>query len=410
MNDSEEHIDLWVACSGGMDSVFLARILHQSGKKIGLIHCNFQLREKASDHDEAFVAQLARELNTPLRIQRFNAFEYAKNSNLNTQEIARKLRYDWFYKIYCEKDKPIAVAHHFDDQVETFFIQLLRGGSVRGLAGMPKSRNGILRPMLHISKKEILHLCETFKWEWREDASNQSNKYQRNQLRNELLPSLIKKGLHEKTIHALCHDYSQLVKILNQWNPQIYREEDMYIRRDYWEALPLLLRKEVIRKSGLSSTLYTALDEFIHSKKGSQLIHSSKTFLHEGDGISIIEHSVCPPHFTFDTIELETHELENWKEAPYLLFDRTKIKGKITVRIWQQGDRFYPLGMSGTKLVSKYLRDKKVKHFQRIDQPVICDETGVIGLPGHCPDDRKKITSKTKLILAIRVTSIDKGK
>ena len=135
-----------LAVSGGLDSIVMLSLFNQSGFEFGIAHCNFNLRGDESDADEGFVREIAEEIDIPICGKSFDTEKYADENKLSIQETARDLRYQWFEKLAKEKsfDK-IAIAHHADDQIETFFINLLRGSGTSGLKGMPIKRGKIIR-------------------------------------------------------------------------------------------------------------------------------------------------------------------------------------------------------------------------------------------------------------------------
>ncbi|HRH12623.1 MAG TPA: tRNA lysidine(34) synthetase TilS, partial [Bacteroidia bacterium] len=179
---------LLLGMSGGIDSVALASILAES-YSVSLAHCNFNLRGKESKADEKFCESLAEKMGLPIYIQSFDTVKISKQRGISIQMAARELRYQWFEELLKKhKLDRIVTAHHADDRIETFFINLIRGSGVKGLKGM-ESRNGnVVRPMLEISKKEIQVYAEKKKIRFREDSSNKSDKYERNFLRHHIIP------------------------------------------------------------------------------------------------------------------------------------------------------------------------------------------------------------------------------
>ena len=162
-----------VAISGGIDSVVLAHLLYTHGIELLLAHCNFQLRGTESDDDEAFVRTFAAELSVPLEVKRFDTHQYASSHQLNTQLAARELRYQWFDELasthFCDA---IATAHHANDNLETFFINLSRGSGLEGLLGIPEEKDTIIRPLLQFSRQQIYEYAQAKRLKWREDSSN----------------------------------------------------------------------------------------------------------------------------------------------------------------------------------------------------------------------------------------------
>ena len=182
---------LLIAISGGLDSVVLRNLLSSLNFDISLAHCNFQLREKASDLDEEFVVNLSQKSSNQIFIKKFNTEEYCKENKLSTQIAARELRYNWFKELVKEHQfNYILTAHHADDNLETFLINLTRGSGLEGFTGIPKMNENIVRPLLPFSRDEILEYAKENTIEWREDASNASTKYVRNKIRHQVIPIL----------------------------------------------------------------------------------------------------------------------------------------------------------------------------------------------------------------------------
>jgi tRNA(Ile)-lysidine synthase len=177
--------------SGGIDSVLMCELFHKAGLNFGIAHCNFQLRAEESDEDETFVSALAEKYNVPFHFIKFNTSVYAKKNKVSIQLAARDLRYEWFEEIRKEyKYNYVATAHHQDDSIETFFINLLRGTGISGLHGILPKHGTIIRPMLFTTKNEIESYAKKHKLKYREDSSNASDKYVRNKIRHHVIPVL----------------------------------------------------------------------------------------------------------------------------------------------------------------------------------------------------------------------------
>ena len=180
-----------LAVSGGVDSMVLLDLFHQLPYDIAVLHCNFSLRNEESDGDEAFVKRYCEAKSIPLYIQKFDTSKFAEENKLSIQVAARKLRYDWFYSQLAEKNFDyILTAHHLDDNLETFLINLTRGTGLEGLTGIPSQNDKIIRPLLPFSRVEIEHYCSDTNLQWREDSSNASDKYFRNKIRHSIVPVL----------------------------------------------------------------------------------------------------------------------------------------------------------------------------------------------------------------------------
>ena len=177
--------------SGGIDSTLMCELFHKAKLNFGIAHCNFQLRAEESNGDEAFVGTLAEKYNVPFHTTTFTTSAYAKKNKLSIQFAARQLRYLWFEEIREHyKYNYIATAHHQDDSIETFFINLIRGTGISGLHGILPKHGNIIRPLLFTTKNKIETYSKKHKLKYREDSSNASDKYVRNKIRHHIIPVL----------------------------------------------------------------------------------------------------------------------------------------------------------------------------------------------------------------------------
>ena len=182
---------LLLAISGGIDSMVLLDLLSKTDADFSLAHCNFKLRGKDADADEAFVRSESKKYNKSLHVIEFDTKAYASAHKCSIQMAARDLRYSWFKGLLKEEEYDyLLTAHHSDDNLETFFINLSRGTGIDGLCGIPEKSDDILRPLLPFSKEEIHSYASANQLSWREDQSNQDSKYLRNKIRKELVPLL----------------------------------------------------------------------------------------------------------------------------------------------------------------------------------------------------------------------------
>ncbi|MBK8365642.1 MAG: tRNA lysidine(34) synthetase TilS [Bacteroidetes bacterium] len=193
-----------VAVSGGLDSIVLCRLLRESKIDFVIAHCNFKLRGKESDGDEEFVKKIAAAYNVPFYSIQFKTKSYAKENKLSIQEAARELRYRWFEKIRAENEiDKIAVAHHLNDSIETFFINTIRGTGLSGMKGISALNGHIIRPLLFATREELEHFARKKKLKWREDSSNAGDDYLRNRIRHTVIPELKTKNQEfEKACNA----------------------------------------------------------------------------------------------------------------------------------------------------------------------------------------------------------------
>ncbi|MBC7388500.1 MAG: tRNA lysidine(34) synthetase TilS, partial [Opitutaceae bacterium] len=227
---------LLIAVSGGIDSVVLAHCLAHLGYSIGIAHCNFQLRGEESEKDEFFVRNFACQLGVSFFFEKFPTLQIQQENSGSIQMVARELRYTWFEKMrYQNKFDYIITAHHQNDLLETVLLNIVRGTGLAGLHGIIPKSGCISRPLLFARKDQIEKFAEEIQLEWREDLSNQSNKYKRNLIRNKVIPIL--KDLNpalETTVTITAEQVSLSERfILNQLEslfPEICKEEDGYIK------------------------------------------------------------------------------------------------------------------------------------------------------------------------------------
>ena len=258
--------------SGGADSVAMTFLLRNCGVDLMALHCNFHLRGEESDRDQKFVEDFCRNHDIPLKIKHFDVSQYLRENPGQSVEMAcRNLRYDWFYSMLEEtRFDRIAVAHNADDNIETFFINLLRGSGTKGLKGMIPDDGKLWRPLLSFHRKEILELLNSNGLHYIIDSSNASNDFRRNYLRNEIIPMLKKewKGFDkafDKSIKYLREENlvieDTLSKILSQNNSSLPIEKVLN-----YPAPTLLIQRFISKAEPFSTTSSEILDAIIANK------------------------------------------------------------------------------------------------------------------------------------------------
>lgn len=395
MNNLKSNIDYWIACSGGVDSVVLVRLFKELNKNFGILHCNFNLRGKDSEVDEEFVRGLAEEVDVPFKVKHFDIQKYINDEGGNTQLAARNLRYQWFEEINREYNSMVVLGHHKDDQVETFLLQLRRGGKLKGLSGMATFHNDYLRPLLNYSKEEIYALADKKNWAWREDSSNRRSMYFRNLYRNELLPSLEDRNDIETQILELVSNFQKLLGFSEHYLNFNYNfSNDIIVNFVQWDIWPYWLKHLFISKSGLAPLSVKEIERLRHTEKGKSLKSDFKTIWNDGGMFCIRnnEGSKSVPKYNVDLVEVKDVVFKNG----VVFFDKDKVEGRISLRSWRAGEVFQPFGMKGKKKVSKFLRDRKLPSSDKENYPVIVDELDrIIGVFKMCPDERYKIDQCT---------------
>lgn len=416
------------AVSGGVDSVVMVDILDRLDYPITLAHCNFQLRGTESDGDEDFVKELARIRGIPVFCERFDTEKYARSHQLSIQEAARTLRYGWFQKLAEKEDiEWIVVAHHGDDAIETFFINLIRGTGISGLTGLREKEERIVRPLLTLSKETIKSYAKDRGLSFREDSSNLSRNYLRNTIRQDVLPALDRADDRFRTnMQRGLKNLGMARKVLDEKLEEAKREAleqrgadtfaiDLRVLKQkaspgfyLFEWLsPLRFDPKVIEE--LAENLDAMPGRTYHSPSHRLIGDRSKLIVepHPGDRpepVWIHESTTflnSPLPLSFASLEKSTpHTLDRNNNVAEL--DRDLLTFPLKLRPWNQGDRFRPLGMGkGSKKVSDLLVDEKVPIPEK-ERTWVLESNGVIAwVIGIRIADPFKVREGTKRILKV---------
>ncbi len=414
--------------SGGIDSVVLLDLLNKAGYQVAIAHCNFRLRGKASNDDEMLVSDLARKYNTQIHSTSFDTLEYAHAHKISIEMAARELRYAWFEKIRIANNYAcIAVAHHRDDQLETFFLNLARGTGLTGLTGMSPVNGKIVRPLLFASRIEIEQYRHANSLEFREDESNQSLDYQRNRIRHNLLPVMDKlnPGFREGMIKTMGYlddvskilDDSVKMKLekvaIRQGNAVIFSIESL----NSLNPLPAYLF-EFLKPYGFNGTVVTELLTALGGTSGKQFISPTHRIVHDRDSLILtplaqentkmyyisegIAEIKIPVHLRIT--EADISEQVKITDSKFVAFiDLDKVQFPLVLRKWKNGDYFKPLGMSGFKKISDFFIDLKLSLPEKENVWIIANGEQVIWIIGYRLDERFKITPFTQSILKIEL-------
>lgn len=421
-----------LAVSGGRDSAAMAYLFHCSDIDFAIAHCNFHLRPGDCDCDETFVRTLACQYGVEFFVAQFDTEHYSKTHSLSIEEAARELRYNFFDEL-CRTNgfDLVATAHHQDDSVETFFINLIRGTGIRGLRGIAPHRDNIIRPMLCFSRDDIDSIVEEYNLSYVEDYTNGQQIYLRNRIRHGLVPmfkdispkfDLVMRG----NLHRLSGNISLYELALKQLlSSLLVKDGEDYIidvdnllsligeQRDDSQLMDTLVFelffpfgfnesvcKEIVSGiNGQSGAYYHSPTHVLIRDRNRLLLTPLDSFDVTSEYIIDIDSftSSNPAGITFTIVD----SLPSFKlPATEACFDFDKIKFPLTLRHWKDGDRFSPFGMNGSRLLSDYFSDAKLSLLTKHRKWLLCDSDGtILWVVGMRASRHYAVSSETAIIL-----------
>jgi len=415
--------------SGGVDSMVMLSLFARSGYRVGVAHCNFCLRGAESDEDEVLVAEQARKYGVECYNRRFDTLGEMERTGESMEMVARRLRYAWFEELCREHGyTAVAVAHHADDSIETFFINLLRGTGLRGLTGISTRIGRIVRPLMFASRKEILEYAVQNRIPFREDSSNRSTKYLRNKIRLGLIPrireinpkftSLMQRNLARLTDAQLFIDRAverirseAVVRqgdtetiLLERIDPAFPRGFVIYellnsaygFKGDVIDALCRALDR------GATGRRFYARDRVAWIDRGRIVVEP----VSDDDACEVkVEYGAQRSYCGNAALYYEYLDIDDVNEygvpEQCALLDAGLLRFPLTLRRWREGDAFVPFGMTGRKKVSDFLTDAKVPAAGRRRQFVLLSGDEIVWLVGRRIDDRYRLTARSGQVLRI---------
>lgn len=430
-----------VALSGGADSVALLCILDALGMNISAAHCNFHLRGEESNRDEQFCVDLCQKMGIPLSRIHFDTQEYAQLHKVSIEMAARDLRYRYFAQLAKDLETDgICVAHHRDDNVETLLLNLLRGSGIDGLAGIAPQNGNILRPLLCISRQDILQYLKEKGQDYVTDSTNLEDDALRNKIRHHVIPLLQTLNPAASDNIALSAKYvRQACEMLSaMWGSQQHQEgteeeehsqtNTLYINKvEVMQApSPEFMLHHQIGSYGFHGDCIDSIIEAMEAQDGGVgKVWKSNDHMLAIDRDSLLITSLhhleaCQQESSFRIPEEGNYHIGNLqlrikqyekaadfqpsKSARRITLDAEKVNFPLIYRRTETGDRFQPFGMKGSKLVSDYLTDRKRNYLQKLEQHVITHRDGdIIWLVGERTSERTKITEQTQTILEIEI-------
>ena len=450
-----------VGVSGGPDSVALFHLLltlapHFS-LRLGVAHLNHCLRQNDSDKDAEFVASLASKFNIPFFMHKADVRRYQLENKLSLEEAARRVRHTFLNKT-AEKNRfnKIALGHHFDDNAELVLMNLFRGSGPLGISGIPPIRDGkIIRPLIQSNRSEIIAFLDQNELKYTSDASNRDTRFLRNRVRHDLIP-LLKTSYNPKISQSL-NRLASIISSEEEWIENLIhplfekaainiQDAQIALCVSILSQIHVAAQRRIIRKAiskikgNLRRIGLTHIDAAINlvesgpvygnvdlpdririRRKGDILLFSKeKNTLRNGDATSdreemfAFEYRIEKPESLFIKeigahIKFTEMSIENLPDLCGSgqhtgFFDRDVLSFPMVLRNFRQGDRFTPLGMTGTQKIKKFFIDKKVPRKERIKCPILLCREKIIWVAGYRIDESVKVTPTTKNVLNVELS------
>ncbi len=410
---------LLLTVSGGKDSVCMAHLLTKLDFPLAIAHCNFGLRGEESDGDEIFVKSLAEQLQVPFFAKRFTTKKYASEQAISAQMAARDLRYAWFAELGFDK---IATAHHQDDAIETLLIKKSRKASLEGLRGIAVRSGEVIRPLLCFSSKEIKSYLVENKLEWREDSSNASTDYQRNEIRWKVLPEMEQSNpnVREELLQEIADNekrYQDLLTEKKRLQKDVLQESNNSIEFHYSKLMQHPQKEELIYEFLKPFGPFNWPDVFqlLEAESGKQVCNDTYRLLKNRTTILItktfvgfvLEQSITancqeiqvPVSLQFSVLKGKEFQLE--KDSTKAALDFDKLHFPLLLRRWEKGDSFVPLGMRGRKKLSDFMIDEKFSIEQKENTWVLCSKEDIVWVVGHRIDNRYRVVAQTEKVYLV---------
>lgn len=413
-----------VALSGGADSVALLLVLKELGYSIEAVHCNFHLRGEESLRDEQYCKGLCEREDIPLHIAHFDTKEYADLHKVSIEMAARDLRYKYFFQLKDDlQAAAICVGHHKEDSVETILINLLRGTGLSGMMGISPDANSIIRPLLSVSRQEIEQYLEERKVNYVTDSTNMIDDVVRNKIRLNIIPLLkeINPSVNDAILTTAQHLTDANIILQDSLEKTVKKgvlqsgesiKIDLSVVKSF--PVPTYFLFHVLKPLGFTTTQIEEIGRHTDGQTGQIWTSTTHELTHDRGFIYVYQRQkegrsklVLPEkgRYVFDDkcsvrlSETDIREEEGtvFSRNPLVAdLDASLVRFPLTLRCAQEGDRFVPLGMQGSQLVSNFLTNLKRNRFEKRDQMVLVDAADeIVWVVGLRINDRFKITPKT---------------
>ncbi|MDF1550465.1 MAG: tRNA lysidine(34) synthetase TilS [Bacteroidales bacterium] len=425
------HLDkILITVSGGADSVAMLDLFSRSDFKCAVAHCNFHLRGSESDGDEKFVKKLSAHHHLPFYKIDFKTREYAENNGISVEMAARELRYNWFEQIRQSNDyQYIATAHHQDDVIETFFINLSRGTGIRGLSGIKAKSGNIIRPMLFADRAQIMEYLKENNLSFREDSTNSDINIIRNRFRHQILPLLKEiNPAAKKNVLQTIENLKDSEIIINKTIKTLKEKISIFEGNTTKILLDELIKidplkpflYELLAPYGFNASQITDITEALNTAPGKIFNSNTHQLIRDRDALLIhpinskVNISIMlktEDEFiqlpTNEKIYLKRIKKDHTFKIPLQLnvaaLDMDKLKFPLEIRNWKSGDYFYPLGMNKRKKLSDFFIDEKYSIIDKQHILLLLSDNQIVWLLNKRIDNRFKITPETKNILLLEI-------
>ncbi len=417
-----------LAVSGGIDSMVMLHAFHQASRPIGVAHCNYQLRGGDSNREEALVKAYCEQNQIPFYSRSFDTEKIATKNQESVQVAARNLRYDYFYELQkLFGFNYILTAHHRNDQIATLLFHLIRGTGLQGLSGIPEKNGSILRPLLQVSKSDIVTYAKHYQIPFLEDRSNLQTDYSRNKIRHLIIPRIQE---HFPSFEEnMLKNRQRFVETLEIYQQSIHhiretlvekRGKDLYIHiRKLLKAGPLkTIVFELFYPYGFSANQTSEIIKLLDARSGAAIEQGLFRIIRHRDFLVLTttqasESEIILLESDFGTVDTPLGKLsattkpaahfEKPSNAWTCYVDRQKLEFPLILRKWKLGDYLYPLGMVKKKKVARVLIDAKVPLHEKEQIWIVESNQKIIWIPGFKTDHRFRITDKTETLFKLSI-------
>ncbi|HNZ68168.1 MAG TPA: tRNA lysidine(34) synthetase TilS [Prolixibacteraceae bacterium] len=416
-----------LAVSGGVDSMVMWDLFHSIGIDYGIIHCNFSLRGAESDGDEDLIRDLAADLAAQLYVKKFDTLEYARMKGISVEMAARELRYAWFGEVQTSEGYDVvATAHHQDDLIETFFINLIRKTGIKGITGFREKSGTLIRPLLFTNRREIEAWAAARKVPYRHDHTNSEVVFQRNYIRHEIIPRL--ESLNPSFRQNLGETMTNLRQVEDFYQTEVKRqinkitvpettEQEILISQLLKLPHPKQVLFEWMSCYGFNPSVIESVWTSLETEPGKRFFSSTHRLVIDRNKliINIISEEADLLFYISGNEEEITHpihlklerrpasQFEIISDPAVACLDAQHLDFPLIIRKWKPGEYFQPLGMSGLKKISDFFIDEKLSLPEKEQTWILYSNNKVVWIIGQRIDHRFRITPKTQEVLLVRL-------